>query len=75
MSDPRALMIVFMAASQTLQCLAAGMNRRGSESQPRKIASRPEEPPANQNDGSSPTLLDSYSVCYWTDTTFVIGWL
>jgi hypothetical protein len=20
-------------------------------------------------------LLDSYSVCYWTDVTFVIGWL
>src|SRR6516164_5257367 len=27
-----------------------------------------------QNDGSSPALLlDSYSVCYWTNTTFVIG--
>jgi hypothetical protein len=29
MSGPRALMIVFMVACQTLQRLAAGMNRRG----------------------------------------------
>jgi hypothetical protein len=36
------------------------------ESQPRKTASPPEEPPANQNDGSMPaSLLDGCSVCHW----------
>jgi hypothetical protein len=46
----------------------------------RKTASRPEEPPANQNDGSLPRrywrlqhlLLDGHGVCYWTAAALIV---
>jgi len=44
-------MIVFMAACQTLQCLAAGMNGEANEPQPAENSSQLEDPPANQNGG------------------------
>ena len=43
MSVPRALMIVFMAACQTLQCLAAGMNGEANEPQPAENSSQLED--------------------------------
>jgi len=38
------------------------------------IGYRPEEPPANQSNGSLPaSLLNGCGVCYWTDTACVTG--
>src|SRR5262245_3960687 len=75
MSGPRALMIVFMAATSDLTVFGGGNEPpRPNESQPPKTASRPEDPPANQDDRSLPaSLWDGCSVCYWTDAAFVIA--